>query len=154
MHAITASCSLKKSYANHVTGSGDYFHSVKKNQFSSSPPSIQYMCCMCSRCSSLKKMLNCAGWKNTVLVCARWGELTVHSWGWWLLAGMERPVDELIWNKYPSSISNRASQLLSAVVYSDRRCNFHICYCQAKWSSKWLSCKNRMTKTLCNYWTK
>lgn len=83
-----------------------------------------------------------------------YSELIVHSWSWWLLAGKERLVDKLIWNKFASSISNRVSWLLSAVVYSDRRCNFHICYCQAKWSSKWLSCKNRMTKTLCNYWTK
>lgn len=80
---------------------------------------------------------------------ACYGELIIHSWSWWLLAGMERLVDKLIWNKYASSISNSVSQLLSAVVYSDRRCNFHICYCQAKWSSKWLSCKNRMTKKLC-----
>lgn len=46
-------------------------------------------------------------------------------------------------NKYPTSKSDSAPQLLSAVVYNEKSWTFHICCCQAKWSSKWLNGKNR-----------
>lgn len=96
--------------------------------------------------------------KHPTRVCvltACHGEHIVHSWSGLLLAGTAMLVDKLIWNKSAFSISNRASWLLSDVVYTDRRCDFHICYCQTKWGSKWVSGEKRMTKkTLCNYWAK